>query len=97
MEDIYFLIPLKTLRYIRDNCKDHVFKIYIYLGQRYRYALSQGTQYEFTAEELGSHIGIKIKNNSRGYEIVKNALDLLENSGLISYVSYFDGQSQKKN
>lgn len=32
MESIYFLIPLLTLRYINDNCKEHIIKIYIYLG-----------------------------------------------------------------
>ena len=66
-ENIYFLIPLETLTYINDNCKEHVIKIYVYLGQRYKFALEQGRQYEFTSEELGEHIGIKVKNNSRGY------------------------------
>lgn len=32
MEDIYFLIPLETNKYLSDNCRAHVFKIYIYLG-----------------------------------------------------------------
>ena len=32
MENIYFLIPLKTLEYLRDNCREHVIKIYVYLG-----------------------------------------------------------------
>lgn len=31
-EDFYFLIPLKTLQYLNDNCKEHVIKIYVYLG-----------------------------------------------------------------
>ena len=95
-EDIYFLIPRKTLRYINDSCKEHIIKIYVYLGQVYKYALSQGRQYEFTLEEIGEHTGIKVKNNSRGYEIINNALTLLYNSGMIDYVSYFDGQMQKK-
>ena len=95
-ENIYFLIPLPTLQYLNDNCKDHIIKIYVYLGQRYKYALSQGKMYEFTLEELGAHTGIKVKNNSRGYEILNNALELLYNSGLIDYVSFFDGQMQKK-
>lgn len=96
MENIYFLIPLKTLQYLNDNCKEHIIKIYVYLGQKYKWALFKGTIYEFTLEELGHHIGIKVKNNSRGYEVLNNALDLLDNSGLIEYVSYFDGQMQKK-
>lgn len=95
-EDIYFLIPLSTLQYLNDNCKDHVIKIYVYLGQRYKYAIKEGHSYEFTLEELGTHTGLKVKNNSRGYEILNNALELLHNSGLIDYISYFDGQMQKK-
>jgi hypothetical protein len=96
LEDIYFLIPLHTLQYLNDNCKDHVIKIYVYLGQRYKWSLDRGSQYEFSLEELGDHIGIKVKNNSRGYEIINNALNLLYNSGLIDYCSYFNGKSQKK-
>lgn len=96
MENIYFLIPLKTLQYLNDNCKEHVIKIYVYLGQRYKWTLEKGKNYEFTLEELGNHIGIKVKNNSRGYEIINNALELLYNSGLINYCSYFDGIMQKK-
>lgn len=95
-EDIYFLIPLDTLRYLNDNCKEHIIKIYVYLGQRYRYGLKKGFMYEFTSEELGEHIGIKVKNNSRGYQVINNALDLLCNSGLIDYCEYFDGTMQKK-
>lgn len=96
LENIYFLIPLHTLQYLNDNCREHIIKIYVYLGQRFKYALAQGRHYEFSLEELGSHIGIKVKNNSRGYEIINNALNLLYNSGLIDYCSFFDGKSQKK-
>ena len=96
MENIYFLIPLPTLQYLKNNCREHVIKIYVYLGQRYKYALEQGKMYEFNLEELGSHIGLKVKNNSRGYAIINNALDLLYNSGLIDYCEYFDGQAQRK-
>lgn len=96
MESMFFYIPLDTIQYLKDNCREHIFKIYIYLGQRYKYALSQGRQYEFNLEELGNHIGIKVKNNTRGYSIVNNALDLLCNSGLIDYCEYFNGQQQKK-
>lgn len=96
MENIFFMIPLDTLKYLNDNCKEHVIKIYIYLGQRYKYSQAIGHDYLFSLEELGEHVGIKIKNNSRGYEIVNNALDLLENSGLVEYIDYFDGAKQKK-
>ena len=96
MEDIYFLIPIETLRYLNSNCKEHVIKIYVYLGQRYKMALMNGRQYEFTLEELGTHIGIGIKNHKDQYKIVNYALQLLYNSGLIEYKSFFNGQTQKK-
>ena len=95
-EDIYLLIPQSTIQYLRDNCKDHIFKIYIYLAQRFKWAIERGSSYVFTLEELGNHVGIKVKNNSRGYEIINNALDLLYNSGLIDYITFFDGQTQRK-
>ena len=96
MENIYFLIPADTLKYLNNNCREHVIKIYVYLGQRYKMALAMGKQYEFTLKELGTHLGIGIKNHTKQYEVVNNALELLFNSGLIEYVSYFDGQMQKK-
>lgn len=96
VEDVYFLIPLDTLQYLNDNCKEHVIKIYVYLGQRFKYGLSKGSSYEFSSEELGEHIGIRVRNYARGYEIINNALALLSNSGLIEYVSFYDGATQKK-
>lgn len=36
IENIYFLIPRPTLKYLTDNCKEHVIKIYVYLGQKYK-------------------------------------------------------------
>lgn len=95
-EEIYFMIPLETLRYLKDNCKEHVYKIYIYLGQRYKYATAQGKCYEFSLKELGDHCGIKVENNSAGYRVVNHALELLVNSGLIGYVEFFNGSVQKK-
>ena len=96
-EDIYFMIPLPTLQYLNNNCKDHVIKIYIYLGQRWKQALNRKcAYYEFTLEEIGNQIGLKVKNNSRGYGIINNALEMLYNAGLIDYCGYFDGVMPKK-
>ena len=95
-EDIFLMLPLDTLKYLNNNCRDHVIKIYVYLGQRFKMASSEFRQYEFTLQEIGEHIGIKVKNNSNGYGIVNNALELLYNSGLIDYCSYYDGKMQKK-
>lgn len=95
-EEYFFPIPLDTLNYLNDNCREHVIKIYIYLGQNYNRCLKKDIQFEFTLESIGAYLGINIKNSSRGYEIINNALDLLQNSGLIKYVSYFNGTSQIK-
>ena len=54
-------------------------------------ALNMGKQYEFTLEEIGTHLGIGLKNHTKQYEVVNNALELLFNSGLIEYVNFFDG------
>lgn len=96
MEEIYFMIPIDTLNFIVDNYKTHVLKLYIYLGQRYKYALSQGRSYEFTLSELGEHIGVNVKDNSRGYEIINNALDALANDRLIEFKNIFDKKFNMK-
>ena len=44
-EDIFFKIPLDTLRFIQNTIKEDVIKIYIYLGQRYKYAEINGFKY----------------------------------------------------
>ena len=31
-EDIFLMLPLDTLKYLNNNCRDHVIKIYVYLG-----------------------------------------------------------------
>lgn len=96
MESYYQLIPQETIAYLNSNCREHVYKIYIYLMQKYQMALEQGYQYEFSLEEIGQHIGISVKNHVNQYAAINYALQLLYNSGLISYVSFFDGQTQKK-
>lgn len=97
MEDIYMMIPLKTLQYLNNNCKEHVIKIYIYLGQRFNYVQSLGRlEYNFTSEEIGYHLGLQVRNNARLYKVIKDALLLLVNSGLIEYHEVFDGKSYKK-
>ena len=96
IENIYLLIPHETTKYLKDNCKSHVFKIYIYLAQRYQWALKEGRTYEFTLKELGEHVGLKMGGYTKNYEIINHALELLSNSELISYVSFFDGSMQKK-
>lgn len=86
MEDIYFMIPLKTLQYLNDTIKEQVIKIYIYLGQRWKYKKN----YIFTIEELGKHIGISTRGHSRPSQTINNALDVLVKLGLIEFEEVYD-------
>ena len=95
-ENAFLMVPLDTLKFLIDVLKENIIKIYVYLGQRYKYALANGFQYEFTIKELAEHIGIKVEGNSRGYEMINNALDALADLGLINYVSYYNGSAAKK-
>lgn len=91
-EDIFFMIPLDTLKFLRDTLQEQVIKIYIYLGQRYKFK----NNYEFTVAELASHIGIKLEGNARGYEVIDNALLCLQKLGLIDYVVFYEGARPKR-
>ena len=86
LEDMYLMIPLATTQYLWDNCREHVFKLYVYLGQRYKYSqvLNRG-YYDFTLNELGEHLGIGVKNHSEVYRVINNALALLQDVGLIDF------------
>lgn len=97
-EDIYLDIPLSTLEYLQDNCREHIIKIYIYLVQKYKYKQSLNTneKYIFTLNEIAEHIGIYIKNNQRAYDIINHALELLYNSGLIDYETVYVNKIPKK-
>lgn len=92
-EEIFFMIPLDTLKFLNDCLKEQVVKIYVYLGQRWKY---KGKEYVFTVEEIAQHIGIKLGNNQRNYDIINNALVCLSNNGLIEYVEYFEGQNKPR-
>ena len=78
-EDIYLLIPLSTLQFMQDVLKEPVIKAYIYLAQKWK----QKQGYEFSYEEIASHIGIKLAGNARGYQQIANILTVLQNNGLI--------------
>ena len=95
-EDIFLMIPLSTLQFLLDVVQDNIIKIYIYLGQKYKYAMTLGTQYEFTLQELADHLGMKTNGNGRTYEILKNALSALHDFGLIDWVEFYDGRAPKK-
>lgn len=92
-EDIFFKMPLDTLRFIQNTIKEDVIKIYIYLGQRYKFAASQGTKYSFSIKEIVEHLGLSLNDKNRNF--VKDGLDALMNNGLIKFVSYREGKAPR--
>lgn len=96
-ENIYFLIPLKTLQFLMDNCREHVIKTYVYLGQRWKWAKIRGENYNFTYKEIAKHIGINSKKEDVANRQIKNALELLVMAELIDYEEiYIDKVPYKK-
>ncbi len=90
VEEQYLGIPLETLKFFVDTLKVDVVKVYIYLGQRYKYAQSIHTLYSFDKEEILTHLGRSAGKS--GYEFVNHALDALINNGLIRVVEFRDGK-----
>lgn len=91
IEDIYLLLPLDTLRFIVDTVTESVIKIYIYLGQRYKYKKN----YVFTQEEIAQHLGVKLDGKPATRSKIKNGLIALQNHGLIEYETFYDGKSHR--
>ena len=89
-ENIYFKIPLQTLRFIQNTIKEDVIKIYIYLGQRYQYAATENKKYSFSIKEIIEHLGLSVNDKNRSF--VKDGLDALMNNGLIKFVNYREGK-----
>ena len=81
VEDFYLLLPLSTICFLKDVFREQVVKAYIYLGQRWR--SNSNSHFEFTFEDLASHIGVKLAGNARGYEQIRNMLYVLSKCGLI--------------
>lgn len=92
-EDIFFKMPLDTLRFIQNTIKEDVIKIYIYLGQRYKFAASQGIKYSFSIKEIVEHLGLSLNDKNRNF--VKDGLDALMNNELIKFVSYREGKAPR--
>lgn len=92
-EDVFLMLPLETIQFLVDTTKESVIKTYIYLFQRYKWKKSE---YVFTIEELGQHLGVSVQGKARNYLMFKNILTALSNNGLIEYESFFDGKSPRK-
>ena len=91
MENIFLMLPQDTSKFLSDVVKEYVVKIYVYLGQRYKYKPG----YLFTYDELGQHIGVSINGSKRTREKIHNALDLLQDVGLLEIEQVYEGQYPK--
>ena len=80
-ENIYHLLPLSTIKFMQWTLKKPVIKMYIYLGQRWKYKKN----YLFTKEELAEHVGLSIKHHSEMYEYIDACLNALCCCGLIDF------------
>jgi len=93
-ENIFFKIPLDTLRFIQNTIQEDVIKIYIYLGQRYQYGKENQFKYSFTIKEIAEHLGLSVTSeNSRNF--VKDGLDALMNNGLIRFVVFYEDRTPR--
>lgn len=81
-KDIASLVPHNTLKLITDTLSDNSISTYIYLFNRY-YA-NECKPFQFTLEQIKSHIGICTSTRSND-EIITNILFILEKIGLIKY------------
>lgn len=101
-EDMYFMIPLETLRYFHNTATPGVIKAYIYLGMRWQqveYERQHGRyreNYSFTYKEIGQHLGIQAETNKKNLETVRDIITCLVNNKFIEYENYFDGITTRK-
>ncbi len=90
-QNMYLNIPLNTLRFIQNVIKEDVIKIYIYLGQKNKYAVTLGLKYSFTITQIVEHLGLNSTSQSNR-AMVKDGLDALMNCGLIVFKPYYEGR-----
>lgn len=86
-ETKFFDIPIDTIEFLKTVAKEKVVKAFICLGQWWNFKQSQ---FLFTREELGKHIGINMESDggSYGYKAVDHILIALEKFGFIKYVEF---------
>ena len=91
-ETAFIHIPLETIKFFLDACNSNVIKTYLYLGQGYKYAQSQGKKYyTFSKEQIMNVIKIST-THKEGQEIMTNILTTLENNGLIKIENGYIGK-----
>ena len=90
-EEIFLMLPLDTVQFLNDTVKNQVYKIYIYLGQRWKYKQN----YTFTQEEIANHLGTTLVGNETVRRQIKNSLVALQNNGLIDFEQFYEGKIPK--
>lgn len=91
-ENIYLSINTNTIKFLNDTVKEPVWKVYLYLGQRWKW---KQQNYVFTVEEICEHIGRKANGHSEAYAYVNNILTALVNNGLIEIAKFYDGKAPR--
>lgn len=91
IENQFLGIPLDTLKFLIDTVQMDVIKVYIYLGQKYKYAQSENRLYSFTRGEVLTHLG-RNPNSQESLNYINNVLDCLMNNGLIRVVEFHQGK-----
>lgn len=85
VEKYHYPVAPATLRFLLDTVQERVIKLYLYLGQRFKY---KGQGYTFTIQEICQHLGIDYTHSSA---IAAHGLELLEKVGLISVQHFYEG------
>ena len=84
-ESIYHLLPIDTVYFIQKALSTASMKIYIYLGQRWKFKKN----YLFTRQEIAEHIGLNAKHRSDVYSYINVCLDALYGVGLIDFETVY--------
>lgn len=81
-KELAFLVPYDTLKLITDALSENSVSTYVYLLNRYW--ANEGKPFQFTLEQIKSHIGICTTTRSND-NVITNILFVLEKIGLIKY------------
>lgn len=85
-EQIYFRIPQDTLIFLLHTMKVQVIKVYIYLGQRFKYKPG----YVFTIKEVCEHTGVDYNHSSLQ---ITHCLEALEQLQFVKLARFHDGKT----
>ena len=89
-DEIYYGVPLNTLKFLRDCLTPNVIKAFVVFGQWWKYSQKIGHPYSFTKNELAKTIGISINNNARTYEMLNHIIGMLQLCNFIEIQEYYE-------